>query len=132
MDDACQWVEDELTKLMPGRYFSVEGLGQIEMHTGSKRTTWDKEGLIDVLVHAIGRTMPNLFNADTGEEVNLLDHVRMLVTMFTDAATPSWKVTGLRSYGIDPGDYCETSYGRKTIQLPALPKSTDTLYPSSE
>lgn len=117
---AEQEVEDELVKVMPGKTYEVNSLGMIEMHTGASRKGWDKEALTDALVHSIASQQPNLMDADTGEVVNLLDFVRDLVTMTTDAATPSWKVTGLRKYGIDPDQYCETTWGRKTITTPKL------------
>src|SRR5512141_2222718 len=90
---AEQEVEDQLVKVMPGKTYEVNGLGVIEMHTGATRKAWKKEELIDALVHSIASDLPTLADMDTGEMINLIDHVRNLVEMFTDAATPSWKVT---------------------------------------
>lgn len=119
LKEAAEFVEDELTRIMPGRNFDCgTPVGAIEMHTGATRKEWDKAGLTDSMVHAIAGHSPNLVNADTGEMVNLMQHVRELVEMFTDAATPSWKVTGLRKYGINPDEYCTTTWGRKTIAMP--------------
>lgn len=120
LQDAAVFVEDELVKVMPGKTREVVGLGVIEMHTGAVRKGWDKEGLTQALIHVLAHELPDLINPETGEQINLVQMVERLVTMFTDAATPSWKVTGLRKYGIDPEDYCETSWGRKTIQTPTL------------
>lgn len=116
--DAAQYVEDELVKAMPNKVVTIDGIGEVEYHTGAKRTQWDKEALIAIASHAVAGAVPVLIDAETGEVQDPYMLTDTIITEWCAIATPSWKVTGLRLHGIDPDQFCETTWGRKTIDMP--------------
>lgn len=116
--DAAQYVEDELIKAMPHKEEIIDGIGEVSYHTGAKRTGWDKEALIPVATHAIARNLPNLIDPATGEVVDHIAFTSGIVNDWCALATPNWKVTGLRAVGINPDEFCEVTWGRKTVDMP--------------
>lgn len=122
LSDAEKMVEDELVKSMAGKEETVEGLGVITMRSGAQRKGWDHDSLIRALPHAIGpKVVPEfLIDKETGEEYSGLSVVADLLTELRKATSFSWKTTGLRPLGIDPDQFCETTWGRKTVTTPTL------------
>lgn len=115
---AADELEDEIVKAMPTKEMVVAGVGSCTLRTGTKRTAWDKEGLVGVLTARIADDPGILCELETGEMLTPSQQVSRILDRFLEAATPSWKVTGLRKFRVDPDEYCETNYGRKTIQTP--------------
>lgn len=104
LTDAYQYVEDLLVEAAPSKEFSVPGFsGPITVRTGNKRQAWDHDALWKDVTQALLETT---------------DHPQEFVAGLRAAMTASWKVTGLRPLGIDPDEYCEVVWGRKTVQLP--------------
>lgn len=123
---ADEALEDEIVKAMPRKDLDVAGVGRVEMHTTTARKQWDKAGLVAVLTARIADD-PRIFcDTDTGELLTPTQTVERVLNAFLGAATPSWKVTGLREFRIDPDDYAEVSYGRKTIRTPKVDPWPDT------
>jgi hypothetical protein len=122
LDYAALYVEDELVKAMPHKTILVGDVGEITVHTGAKRNQWDRSGLVTALSHAIGEGVPPLVDTQTGEQVDHVALVNQILTAFIESATPSWKVTGLRAWHIDPDDYCTVEWGRKSIESPVTEK----------
>lgn len=117
---AAEQLEDEIVKVMPARDTEVPGVGRVELRTGTTRKQWDKEALVAALVARIGDDPTILADPDTGELHPPAHIAETVIARFLEAATPSWKVTGLRKYRIDPDEFCETTYGRKTISTPTV------------
>ncbi len=115
---ATDELEDEIAKVMPHKEVEVPGVGLVTLRTATSRKAWDKEGLMSVLTARIADE-PGLYaDEDTGELLTPTQTVEHVLASFLQAATPSFKSTGLRAFRIDPDEWCETSYGRKTIQTP--------------
>lgn len=124
---AAQYVENTLAIAMVDKTMTVEGIGEVERHTGASRKEWDTESLLGVVEMAVATTVLGdmeglLVDTDTGEAVDLVTMTHDIITEFRKAATPSWKVTGLRAMHVDPNNYCTTTWGRKTVQMPKLEK----------
>lgn len=124
---AAQYVENTLAAAMIDKTFTVEGIGEIERHTGAQRKEWDSDGVssaveMAVALHVMNELSGVLVDSATGEPVDLVTLTHDIVTEYRRAATPGWKVTGLRAMHIDPADYCTTTWGRKTVQMPKLEK----------
>lgn len=117
---AADELEDEIVKAIPAKEMVVAGVGAITLRTGTKRTGWDKEGLVNVLTARIADDPAILCEVETGEMLTPSQQVERILSRFLEAATPSWKVTGLRAFKIDPDEYCSTTYGRKTVQTPTV------------
>lgn len=122
LGDTCQYVEDLLVDAMPNKTLEVEGIGVLTSRTGAKRTKWDHDSLTSKAAEKMAEQLEaeegEMVWRDTGEGVNPRSLLAELLREFRTMATPSWKLTGLRQHGIDPDEYCETSWGRKTIEWP--------------
>lgn len=119
LQDCAALVEDEMVKCAPSKQFEVPGVGTAEIHTGSKRTSWNHDEVAGVVAHALADEIPAMVTED-GEPVNHIQYVTDIINGFRVASSDGWKVTGLRALKIDPDDYCHTEWGRKTVQMPAL------------
>jgi hypothetical protein len=117
---ADEELEAEIVKAMPGKDVEVPGVGTVTMRTGTTRTAWDKPALVAALTARIADDPAILVNVETGELLPPAQTVEAVLSRFLESVTPSFKLTGLRAAKIDPGEYCSTSYGRKTIQLPPI------------
>jgi len=88
-----------------------------EVKGGKDRKSWQH----DDLAWAVCR--PIAVNENTGEVVTeiaeIIDQVRS--RLLNCAQVSGWRVTQLRPLGIDPERYCESTPGRKTVQVtPAI------------
>lgn len=117
---AADELEDEIVKAMPHKEMVVASVGAVTLRTGTKRTQWDKDGLVGVLVARIADDPEILCEVETGEMLTPSQQVERILDRFLEAATPSWKITGLRKFRVDPDEYCTTAYGRKTVQTPTV------------
>lgn len=129
---AADELEDEIVKAMPHKEMVVAGVGAITLRTGTKRTQWDKDGLVGVLTARIADDPEILCEVETGEMLTPSQQVSRILSRFLEAATPSWKITGLRAFRVDPDEYCSTAYGRKTIQTPTPEPWPDSASASEE
>lgn len=111
-------LEDEIVKVMPRKDMVIDGVGAATLRTATARKQWDKDGLVAVLVARIADDPEILVEVDTGEMLTPHEQAERIIGLFLEAATPSWKTTGLRRFKIDPDEWCETTYGRKTVQTP--------------
>lgn len=120
LKDAYELVEDALVEAFPEgeKEHFFDGVGTVTRRSGSRRTAWDHDALWQDLVPAIVQKL-----AKGGIQPN--EVMPNFIAELRKAVTPSWKVTGLRLLGLDPEEYCETSWGRKTIQLPPVVRSED-------
>ena len=103
LKDSYQVVEDALVEAMPSKEMEIPGIGVIQRRSGTARKSWDHQ--------ALWRDVTQVLLSDSEGPEDFVARLRTVVT-------PSWKVTGLRPLGIDPDEYCEVSYGRRTVQLP--------------
>lgn len=117
---AEQDLEDELAKVLPGRDTEIPGVGMATLRTGTKRTAWDKAGIVAAVTARIADE-PSVFVDDkTGEFLPPAQVAERVIGAFLEVGTPSWKTTGMRALRLDPDEFCEVAYGRKTVQLPVI------------
>ncbi len=86
---------------------TVPGLGVVEVRRSADRKAWEHDQLGAEVVRrhlaAAGGELPDPF-----------DVARQVLA----AAAPSyWRTGVLKALGIDPGDYCTTTPGRRTVQI---------------
>ncbi len=89
-------------------------LGIVKRHSGTKRTEWRHDELWDELGRFIRSGAKRLMDEDTGQIESPADTALRIVR---EAARPSWRITALKGFGIDPDEFCSVSYGRQTIEL---------------
>jgi hypothetical protein len=105
-----QDVEDRLAAEMEDKRLEVPSLGVFERHTSSSRKQWQHDDLRrEVVKHA-----ERIVTEDGEIESEAEAHVR---TLFDCMAPSYWRVGALRGLGIDASEYCETTWGRQTVQF---------------
>lgn len=112
LDTLLRSCEDDAARLLPEKKVAIDGFGMVEKRTTSSRK-WDSEPLLNDLCRQV--LDPNGTGEITPSAVTQLLRVLKAVLPFT--ASLSWRVTALKELGIDPEQYSETTYGRKTIQI---------------
>lgn len=94
---------------------AVAGFGTLEAKAGAKRTNWDKSRALSA-VATVGMQRAGIVDAETGElDVDRAADYQLGAGDVLAATTPSIRVGGLASFGLDAGDYCDTEYGRATV-----------------
>jgi hypothetical protein len=102
-------LEAAVVSAMGDRWHTViEGFGGIKVHGGKDRKKWRHEELWPLALHR-ARSAPNL----TPEK----DDDRLLVIVRAAVQPSYWRSTELKHWGIDPDEYCEVTWGRKTVEL---------------
>lgn len=83
------------------------GLGVVEVRRSKTRRAWDHETLrrdwLNTYMEGRGGDIPDPFDV-------VSDFLKV-------ASVGSYKVTGLKAYGIDPADYCDESPGTPTVSI---------------
>lgn len=91
--------EQACAATLPDNKTEVDGLGVVQRRRAMKRTEWRHDELIAEVCKAgvYGQSLLDVFS-------------------------PSWKVTGLREMGVDPGEFCREEPGVASIQIHGGPK----------
>jgi len=112
LDTLLRSCEDDAARLLPQKKMVLDGFGVVESRTTSSRK-WDSEPLLRDLCRQV------LDPEQTGEidAAAIPELLRVLKAVLPMTASLGWRVTALREQGIDPEQYSETTYGRKTIQI---------------
>lgn len=111
-------IEAEAVRRMRAKHldrFELPGIGLFERHSGNSRKEWDHAGVAGRVVQTL------LVDPNTGEPApdEYKDFAYLLRDRLLEAARPEWRVTALRTLGIDPSDFCTTTPGRSSIQFTA-------------
>jgi hypothetical protein len=108
-------VERRLLETMGStKRFTVEGLGEVEQRRSNKRNEWANQDLTQVVVaRALDERKIDL---ETGEVLE--SEAQAVARVMSDCARPSWRVTALKSRGIDPDEFCHVEWGATSITLP--------------
>lgn len=90
----------------------VDGLGTFERKSGTKRKTWNHDAAAgDVFAWVMDPA--NRTDPDTGEIVPEGQAVRD--ALMATIGPAYWRVKALLSMGLNPGLYCEETYGPRTL-----------------
>ena len=105
-----QMIEKNLYDLLPEKKQVIDGVGMVEKRRSSTKK-WDSEKLLNDIVR---RGLDNGTGEITPTDIfNLVDTLKRVLPI---TASLGWRVTELRKI-VDPDFYCETSWGRPTIQV---------------
>src|SRR5690606_35063999 len=110
-------VEDTLAGAMTTKTLDVEGLGRIEKRRGTDRKAWDWDQLLPRLIR--GELNPEGTGELPADPLAAVDAMRRLIVDVI-GVTPSKgpKIGGLRARDLDPDEWCESTPGRTTVQIP--------------
>jgi len=92
---------------MEGEVIFLENGLQVEKKQGEDRKKWDHSGLAVEVARKIQQLS---IDPDTGEITMTPDE--MMIKMLDFAAPSYWRLTQLRSIGVDADQYCEKSDGK--------------------
>lgn len=92
---------------MDGEIVFLENGMQVEKKQGEDRKKWDHAGLAVEVARKIQQLS---VDPDTGEITMNPDE--MMIKMLDYAAPSYWRLTQLRSIGVDADNYCEKSEGK--------------------
>lgn len=110
-------VECLAMSVMPEKKSEVPGVGIVEAKKGVRRTKWQHD---EVFKHVLARVIdtPGVFYDEEGTALYPAQAAANVVERLRDVLSPSWKVGGLRSLGLQPDEFCEQSDGEYGLMLP--------------
>jgi hypothetical protein len=116
LGDLERAVEADVATLMDGKTETVDGLGTLERRRGTDRKAWQSDDLLKLIVRQA--VDPEGTGEVAGTPIEVLGRVLEAITDCVPV-TPSlgWRVTALRSHGVDPDEWCETKPGRTSVQI---------------
>jgi len=98
-------VEQDVARLIPSKAEFVDGVGTLTVATDVRRSQWKTD---DLAVMVVARAM------EAGECGHPMDVVKLILA---GAQVSGWRVTWMRERGLDPDEFCETEFGRKTVRI---------------
>lgn len=118
LDVIAKTITRDITAQMGEREITLDGIGVITCRRATTRRKWDHDELWR-RVTSLAVEQPGVLCDEDGEILPPAVIAQQVAQVLRECATPSWKVTGLRAIGIDPGEWCEESPGDWSVQLPA-------------
>ena len=92
------------------RRLTVEGVASVEAKVDTRRTDWDNETLLDLVLAALPVRYVDI---ETGEMMEPADMRALLAPYFR----PDWRLTALRNLGIDPDEWCTVAEQVPTLRM---------------
>lgn len=92
------------------RRLTVEGVVSVEAKVDTRRTDWDNETLLDLVLAALPVRYVDI---ETGEMMEPADMRALLAPYFR----PDWRLTALRNLGIDPDEWCTVAEQVPTLRM---------------
>lgn len=92
------------------RRLTVEGVVSVEAKVDTRRTDWDNETLLDLVLAALPVRYVDI---ETGEMLEPADMRALLAPYFR----PDWRLTALRNLGIDPDEWCTVAEQVPTLRM---------------
>jgi hypothetical protein len=123
LDILAKSIQHDIVQTMGDREVVLDGIGTIVCRRSTTRRKWDHDELWR-RVTALAVEQPGVLCDADGEILPPAVIAQQVAAVLRTCASPSWKVTGLRELGLDPGEWCEETPGDWTIQLPPR-KETD-------
>lgn len=103
--------ESALAQAMPARVLEVPGVGVLERHSGRKRTNWDHDRLLSLLVARVPA------DPETGELIAEGAQKAIIAEVRACAGISYWRVGELRARELDPVAFCDEEAGRATVHI---------------
>lgn len=106
-------VENDLLADAGERRWIVDTLGEVAVRKNTKRSRWDNEGLTArVVALALDE---RVLDEESGEYESAHSAVARVLS---ECSRPSWRLTPLRSRGIDESEFCEVTPDGWSVELP--------------
>jgi hypothetical protein len=108
---------DRLAAEMTEDRLELEGVGVFERRRKADRKAWDHEGVYSALLRRLHKFGPGEEVDELTGEIRELDPMEAAFLLLKACANPTWRVTALRQQGLDPSEFCETTYSGYSIQF---------------
>jgi hypothetical protein len=106
-------LERDLLKNNPPKRFAVDG-AEVEIKKSTTRNKWQNDDLMKVVV---ARALDErAMDPETGEMLE--PGWQTVARVVSDCMRPSWRLTPLRSRGIDPDEFCSVEESHMSVVLP--------------
>lgn len=102
-----QTIESDIYEIMPDKKNAVEGVGVIEKKRSNTKK-WESERLLHHIIR---------MHIDENGELQAFDLVDTLKKVLPITPSLGWRTTALQELDIDTDDYCDITWGRKTISI---------------
>lgn len=106
-------IENDVIRGTDKKSFTIEGAGEVQIKTSTKRNDWNHDALWRTVV---ARALDEREMDDDG--VIAEPSYETVARVLAECARPSWRVTPLRDRGIDPDEFSHVEYGAKSVVLP--------------
>lgn len=102
-----QSIEHDIYETMPDKKNVIEGIGTIEKKRSNTKK-WESEKLLHHIIR---------MHIDENGELQAFDFVDTLKKVLPITPSLGWRSTALQELNIDTTDYCDITWGRKTISI---------------
>lgn len=112
LDTLLRSCEEDAANLLPEKRMMVDGFGVIEKRTASTRK-WESEQLLMDVCRQV------LDPEQTGEihPSRVVELISVLKQILPITGSLGWRTGALKEHGINPDDYSQTTWGRKSVQI---------------
>ena len=112
LDTLLRACEEDAANLLPEKKVMIDGFGVVEKRVSSSRK-WDSEHLLMDVCRQV------LDPEGTGEiqPSRVVELIGVLKQIMPITGSLGWRTTALKEQGIDPDDYSEKTWGRRSVQI---------------
>lgn len=101
------------------RHMMIEGVGEIEVKTATRRTGWQHDALVAQVVARAIDEPGTIYDPETGELLPYAAIGANIAARLRDCVSfGAGKLTGLRSVGLDPDEFCRVEESHRQVVLP--------------
>lgn len=106
-------LEDAVAAAMGRRWtVTIDGLGGLVLRGGKQRSRWRHDDLWELTLKRARSVEPLTLGGQTESPAEAA------LRIARSALQPAyWRAKVLKGWEIDPDDYCETTWGRKTVEV---------------
>lgn len=106
-------IEDAVVAGLGQRWSAtIGGLGGLKVHGGKQRRAWRHDDLWEQALKRSRSVDPLTIHGQAETEAETA------IRIARDAIQPAyWRAGVLKGWGVQPDDYCQVSWGRKTVEI---------------
>jgi hypothetical protein len=110
-------VADRLAAEMETDTVEVPEIGVFQRRRKADRKAWDHEQVYSALLRHLHQAGTVKEVDELTGEIRELDPMEAAFRLLKACANPTWRVTALRQQGLQPDEFCQTTYSGYSIQF---------------
>lgn len=115
--------EKALLAVSGTKSYEVPNLGMVEVKRKTSYKAWQHDELVKALVARIADEPGIFYDPEAGDRLPPAQMVANAVARLREAMSPSWKVTGIRAFGLDESEFCQVDPQDFSVKLPSRSES---------